>query len=171
MPLEKEKMEWLLRELLKEEGCSERGFLLHSYGGPIEMVEEFVELGARFSFSGYFAQESKAKKRKEALEKYQKLLADYTKTKFMRSNMEIVGAKIKELEEAIAKGPEPDPVKKPTTVAEKINAAVAKAGEQANYTFKIDSKVEGSRTGRSGNSTINAAWEKDGTMWASLGSM
>lgn len=53
----------LLRDLLEEEGASERGFLLHSYGGPAEMVDAFAALGARFSFSGYFARESKSKKR------------------------------------------------------------------------------------------------------------
>ena len=31
-----------------------RGFLLHSYGGPAEMVTGFVARGARFSFSAYF---------------------------------------------------------------------------------------------------------------------
>ena len=35
-------------------------FLLHSYGGPREMVAEFAELGAWFSFSGYFLEERKA---------------------------------------------------------------------------------------------------------------
>lgn len=31
-----------------------RGFLLHSFGGPVEMVDRFVALGAWFSVSGYF---------------------------------------------------------------------------------------------------------------------
>jgi TatD DNase family protein len=31
-----------------------RGFLLHAYSGPLELVERFAELGAYFSFSGYF---------------------------------------------------------------------------------------------------------------------
>lgn len=53
----------LLYDLLKEEGASERGFLLHSYGGPAEMVEPFAALGARISFSGYFALDTQAKKR------------------------------------------------------------------------------------------------------------
>jgi TatD DNase family protein len=35
------------------------GFLLHSYGGPAEMIDEWVKLGARFSISGYFAQPRK----------------------------------------------------------------------------------------------------------------
>lgn len=35
-------------------------FLLHSYGGPKEMVEEFADLGAMFSFSGYFLEDRKA---------------------------------------------------------------------------------------------------------------
>ncbi len=53
----------LLLELLEKEGVSETGFLLHSYGGPKEMVEAFVALGARFSFSGYFALENQQRKR------------------------------------------------------------------------------------------------------------
>jgi len=53
----------LLLELLEAEGVCETGFLLHSYGGPKEMVEAFVALGARFSFSGYFALENQQKKR------------------------------------------------------------------------------------------------------------
>ncbi len=38
------------------------GFLLHSYSGPIEMVENFLELGAYFSISGYFAKPEKKNK-------------------------------------------------------------------------------------------------------------
>jgi len=38
------------------------GLLLHSYGGPAEMVERFVELGAFFSLSGYFFQPGKSGK-------------------------------------------------------------------------------------------------------------
>ncbi len=53
----------LLLELLEKEGVSEAGFLLHSYGGPKELVEAFVALGARFSFSGYFALENQQRKR------------------------------------------------------------------------------------------------------------
>ena len=53
----------LLLELLEKEGPYEPGFLLHSYGGPREMIESFVALGARFSFSGYFAGKGKRKKR------------------------------------------------------------------------------------------------------------
>jgi TatD DNase family protein len=39
------------------------GFLLHSYGGPAEMVPGFAELGGYFSISGYFAREHKEKQR------------------------------------------------------------------------------------------------------------
>ena len=53
----------LLLELLEKEGPYEPGFLLHSYGGPREMIESFIALGARFSFSGYFAGKGKRKKR------------------------------------------------------------------------------------------------------------
>lgn len=37
-------------------------FLLHSYGGPLEMVGPFADLGAFFSLSGYFFREDKAGK-------------------------------------------------------------------------------------------------------------
>lgn len=39
-----------------------RGFLLHSYGGPAEMVDEFAARGAYFSLSGYFFRPGKEKK-------------------------------------------------------------------------------------------------------------
>lgn len=41
-------------DLLRTETLPARGFLLHAYGGPGEMVAEFVKLGAFFSFSGNF---------------------------------------------------------------------------------------------------------------------
>lgn len=37
-------------------------FLLHSYGGPQEMVGDFLDRGAYFSISGYFFREDKAQK-------------------------------------------------------------------------------------------------------------
>ncbi len=52
----------LLLDILEKEGPYEPGFLLHSYGGPKEMIDSFVALGARFSFSGYFAWEGKQKR-------------------------------------------------------------------------------------------------------------
>lgn len=39
------------------------GFLLHSYGGPVEMIPQFVKLGGYFSLSGYFAHERKTRQR------------------------------------------------------------------------------------------------------------
>lgn len=48
-----------LLECLMELPRLDRGFLLHSYGGPREMVEPFAKLGAFFSFSGYFALDRK----------------------------------------------------------------------------------------------------------------
>ncbi|MDB6124478.1 MAG: TatD-related deoxyribonuclease [Pedosphaera sp.] len=50
-----------LLELLQQEPRPECGFLLHSYGGPQEMIESLAKLGAYFSISGYFAQERKGK--------------------------------------------------------------------------------------------------------------
>ena len=43
-----------LLEVLRSERLPARGFLLHAYSGPLELVEPFAELGAYFSFSGYF---------------------------------------------------------------------------------------------------------------------
>jgi len=39
------------------------GFLLHAYGGPVEMIEGFASRGAYFSFNGYFLAEPRHKKR------------------------------------------------------------------------------------------------------------
>lgn len=44
----------LLEETLRACPLPRRGFLLHSYGGPAEMIPRFVELGAYFSLSPYF---------------------------------------------------------------------------------------------------------------------
>jgi TatD DNase family protein len=43
-----------LLDVLRSERLPARGFLLHAYSGPLELVESFAELGAYFSFSGYF---------------------------------------------------------------------------------------------------------------------
>jgi TatD DNase family protein len=51
----------LLDELLRTNARPARGFLLHSYGGPVEMVEGFAKLGAYFSVSPYFLHERKAR--------------------------------------------------------------------------------------------------------------
>jgi len=50
-------------ELLQEGPVPERGFLLHSYGGPMEMVPAFARLGAYFSFPGYFLRAAKGRHR------------------------------------------------------------------------------------------------------------
>jgi len=52
-----------LAEILEEKNW-ERPFLLHSYGGPREMVNSFLQRGAYFSISGYFFHEEKRKKLK-----------------------------------------------------------------------------------------------------------
>lgn len=52
-----------LLELLKAGPLPRPGFLLHSYGGPAEMVPVFAKLGGYFSFPGYFLQERKARQR------------------------------------------------------------------------------------------------------------
>lgn len=51
----------LLDEVLRSNARPARGFLLHSYGGPAEMVEGFAKLGAYFSVSPYFLHERKAR--------------------------------------------------------------------------------------------------------------
>jgi TatD DNase family protein len=50
----------LLHETLRSMTLPRRGFLLHSYGGPVEMVPGFIQLGAYFSISPYFAHPRKA---------------------------------------------------------------------------------------------------------------
>lgn len=52
-----------LWDLIRERPVPRRGFLLHSFGGPLEMVGGFVERGAYFSFSPYFLHERKAAQR------------------------------------------------------------------------------------------------------------
>ena len=52
-----------LHELLRNNPRPQRGFLLHSYGGSMEMVEPLAKLGAFFSFPGYYMHERKGKQR------------------------------------------------------------------------------------------------------------
>jgi len=49
----------MLMGLLRAGPVPQRGFLLHSYGGSEEMISEWVQLGAYFSVSPYFAHERK----------------------------------------------------------------------------------------------------------------
>ena len=53
----------LLHDELRSLPLPQRGFLLHSYGGPAEMVAGFLELGVYFSISPYFAHPRKATQR------------------------------------------------------------------------------------------------------------
>ena len=57
-----------LYDILRTERISGRGFLLHSYGGPRELVKPLARLGAYFSFPGYFAHERKHAQRAVFLE-------------------------------------------------------------------------------------------------------
>ena len=50
----------LLEEELRSRPLPGRGFLLHSYGGPAEMIPSFVKQGAYFSLSPYFGHPRKA---------------------------------------------------------------------------------------------------------------
>jgi TatD DNase family protein len=52
-----------LFDLLRAGSRPNRGFLLHSYGGPEEMVAPLARLGAYFSLPGYFAHERKHRQR------------------------------------------------------------------------------------------------------------
>lgn len=52
-----------LFELLRAEPRPSCGFVLHSYGGPAEMVAPLAKLGAYFSFPGYFMHERKHRQR------------------------------------------------------------------------------------------------------------
>jgi TatD DNase family protein len=52
-----------LLELLQAGPLPGRGFLLHSYGGPQEMIKPLAGLGAYFSFPGYYAHARKERQR------------------------------------------------------------------------------------------------------------
>ena len=52
-----------LLELLQKNARPQRGFVLHSFGGPAEMIPAFAKLGAYFSFPGYFLNERKQRQR------------------------------------------------------------------------------------------------------------
>ena len=52
-----------LWEIVRTHPLPARGFLLHAYGGPGEMVRGFVERGGYFSFNAYFLHERKAAQR------------------------------------------------------------------------------------------------------------
>ena len=52
-----------LWEILRAGPLPARGFLLHAYGGSLEMMRGFAERGAYFSFSPYFLHERKAPQR------------------------------------------------------------------------------------------------------------
>lgn len=54
----------LLDSHLRSARLPTRGFLLHSYGGPAEMIPSFAARGAYFSLSPYFAHERKARQAK-----------------------------------------------------------------------------------------------------------
>jgi len=52
-----------LFELLRNGPRPARGFVLHSFGGPQEMIQSLAVLGAYFSLPGYFAHERKSRQR------------------------------------------------------------------------------------------------------------
>jgi TatD DNase family protein len=52
-----------LLEDLRDGPLPKPGFLVHSYGGPVELVPPLVELGAYFGFPGYFLQSRKERRR------------------------------------------------------------------------------------------------------------
>ena len=54
-------------EILRQEPRPKCGFLLHSFGGPKEMIPALAKLGAYFSIPGYFANERKLKQRETFL--------------------------------------------------------------------------------------------------------
>ena len=52
-----------MHELLRDHLRPARGFVLHSFGGPAEMIPAFTKLGAYFSFPGYFLHARKLRQR------------------------------------------------------------------------------------------------------------
>lgn len=57
-----------LLEILRARPRPACGFVLHSFGGPVEVVESLAGLGAYFSLPGYFAHERKARQRETFLQ-------------------------------------------------------------------------------------------------------
>ena len=53
-----------LQEMLRTGPIPPRGFLLHAYAGPLELVAECARAGAFFSFSPYFLHERKSEQRR-----------------------------------------------------------------------------------------------------------
>lgn len=52
-----------LWDIIRSEPASQRGFLIHAYGGPAEMVGGFAECGAYFSFNAYYLRPRKLSQR------------------------------------------------------------------------------------------------------------
>jgi TatD DNase family protein len=52
-----------LAEVLRAGPVPARGFLLHAYGGSADLAKEFAQLGAYFSFNGYFLHARQGAKR------------------------------------------------------------------------------------------------------------
>jgi TatD DNase family protein len=52
-----------LHDLLRDHPRPARGLVLHSFGGPAEMITAFAKFGAYFSFPGYFLHERKLRQR------------------------------------------------------------------------------------------------------------
>jgi TatD DNase family protein len=52
-----------LHELLRDHPRPARGLVLHSFGGPAEMIPALAKLGAYFSFPGHFLNERKLRQR------------------------------------------------------------------------------------------------------------
>jgi TatD DNase family protein len=52
-----------LHDVLRTSKLPARGFLLHAYSGPAEMVKTFADLGAYFSFNGNFLEPRKTRHR------------------------------------------------------------------------------------------------------------
>ncbi|MDF9833991.1 TatD DNase family protein [Ereboglobus sp. PH5-5] len=53
----------LLLKILETTPLPVRGFLLHAYSGPVEMLPQFIKLGAYFSFNGSFLSEKNTRHR------------------------------------------------------------------------------------------------------------
>ncbi len=51
-----------LMDIIREAPHRSPGFLLHAYSGPVEMLDDWVELGAYFSFSASFLAEGRERK-------------------------------------------------------------------------------------------------------------
>jgi len=112
-----------LWEILREEPLPERGFLLHAYGGPVEMLEGFVKRGAYFSFSGYFLRPGK----RARLEAFRRIPADRLLVETDAPSMPLPPERVRH---PLPPGPDGMPVSHPADLAVAYEGLAETRGEK-----------------------------------------